>query len=73
MRHSRFWELMDEEFGDAYARSLARTQHLTALEGRTAQDALEAGLPPRTVWLALCAQMDVPEERRHGRDLPPRR
>ena len=63
---------MAEEFGEAYAGSLARTQHLTALEGRTAEQALAAGVAPRAVWTALCDQMDVPEARRHGRDLPPR-
>ncbi|MBD3781484.1 MAG: DUF3046 domain-containing protein [Micrococcales bacterium] len=72
MRHSRFWELMAEEFGEAYSRSLARSQHLTALGGHTADEALEAGVAPREVWTALCDQMDVPEERRHGRDHPPR-
>jgi hypothetical protein len=46
---------------------------MSALGGRTAVEALEAGVPPREVWLALCDDMDVPEERRHGRDLPPRR
>jgi hypothetical protein len=46
---------------------------MSALGGRTAVEALEAGIPPREVWLALCADMDVPEERRHGLDKPPRR
>ena len=73
MRHSRFWELAAGEFGAAYAGSLARSHVMSALGGRTAVEALEAGAPPREVWLALCDDMDVPEERRHGRDLPPRR
>jgi len=62
---------MAEEFGAAYADSLARSHVMAALGGRTAQEALDAGVAPREVWLALCADMDVPEERRHGRDLPP--
>ena len=32
------------------------------------QEALDAGLPPRDVWLALCDAQDVPEARRHGKD-----
>jgi hypothetical protein len=64
---------MAEEFGEAYAGSLARSHVMSALDGRTAVEALEGGVPPREVWLALCADMDVPEARRHGRDLPPRR
>jgi hypothetical protein len=39
---------------------------LTAVGGRTAAQAMEAGVPPREVWLALCAETDVPESRRHG-------
>lgn len=61
---------MDEEFGASYARTLARTHVLGALGDRTAQVALDEGEAPRTVWLALCRDLDVPESRRHGRDLP---
>ncbi len=71
MRHSKFWELVGEEFGEAYAGSLTRSHVMSALGGRTAVEALDAGVPPRTVWLALCDAMDVPEDRRHGRDRPP--
>lgn len=70
MRTSRFWTLVEDEFGAAYAHSLARSHVMSALGGRTAVEALESGIPPREVWLALCADMDVPEERRHGRDVP---
>ena len=72
MRHSRFWALAEDEFGAAYAHSLVGSTHLAALGGRTALEALDAGLPPREVWLALCEAMDVPEDRRHGLDKPPR-
>ena len=73
MRHSRFWALAEDEFGAAYAHSLVASTHVAALGGRTAVEALDAGVPPREVWLALCEVMDVPEERRHGLDKPPRR
>ncbi|MEO7070674.1 MAG: DUF3046 domain-containing protein, partial [Nostocoides sp.] len=43
------------------------------LDGRTADAALAAGVPPRAVWLALCEAMDVPERRRLGRDVHPSR
>lgn len=72
MRTSRFWALAEDEFGAAYAHSLAASTHLAPLGGRTALEALEAGMPPREVWLALCDAMDVAEERRHGLDKPPR-
>lgn len=72
VRLSQFWQLMDAEFGSAYAHSLASHQRLTALDGATADEAIEAGVPHRQVWLALCEQMDVPESRRLGPDLPTR-
>ena len=64
---------MEGEFGAAYAHLLARTHVLAALAGRTPAEALESGERPRAVWLALCVDMDVPEERRLGRDPAPRR
>ncbi len=60
--------LMEDEFGPTYAASLAHDQALDALAGRTAQEALAAGTPPRAVWLALCDALEVPSERRHGVD-----
>jgi len=61
---------MDDEFTPAYSRVLARSHAIHALGDRTAVDALEAGVEPRRVWRALCDDMDVPEDRRLGRDLP---
>lgn len=65
---SHFWTLMNDEFGEAYATSLARDHVLGNLGGRTVLEALEQGEPPRTVWEALCEDMDVPVARRLGRD-----
>ncbi len=73
MRLSVFRSLVEDEFGEGYAVTLMRTQHLTTLDGRTADEAIEAGIAPRTVWLALCEAMDVPESRRLGRDVSPSR
>ncbi|OFI36712.1 histidine kinase [Arthrobacter sp. SW1] len=69
MRISDFWRLMDDEFGSGYARVLAGTLVLAGVGGRTADQALAAGLEPRKVWLAICDVQDVPEERRLGRDI----
>ena len=68
MRVSEFWTLVTDEFGDAYGRSLVTDQHLLALDDRTARQALDAGVEPKAIWLALCEAMDVPGERRLGRD-----
>ena len=63
MRLSEFWTLMNDEFGEPYAGSLARDHVVGPLGNRTPVQALEDGESPRTVWLALCADMDVPESR----------
>jgi hypothetical protein len=68
VRMSHFWTLMDDEFGQAYAGSLARDHVLGALGDRTALQSIADGVPPRDVWEALCDDMDVPPERRLGRD-----
>ena len=67
MRMSDFWRLMDDEFGAAYAHSLARDHVIGALGNATALQALESGVKPREAWLALCTDMDVPVERRLGK------
>jgi hypothetical protein len=65
MRRSEFLRAVDVEFG-ARAPSLISDLVLNQLAGRTAVEALDAGVPPRDIWLALCAETDVPVERRHG-------
>lgn len=65
MRRSEFLRAVDAEFGGR-ATSLVSDLVLTQLAGRTAAEALEAGVPPRDIWLALCIENEVPVERRHG-------
>ncbi|UZX02575.1 DUF3046 domain-containing protein [Arthrobacter sp. CDRTa11] len=73
MRISDYWRLMDDEFGAGYSRVLSSTLVLAGVGGRTADQALAAGISPRTVWLAICDVQDVPPERRLGRDIKPHR
>jgi hypothetical protein len=65
MRRSEFLRAVEDEFGER-APSLTTDLVLDAVGGRTAEEALDAGVPPREIWLALCAEMDVPLARRHG-------
>ncbi|WP_337003404.1 MULTISPECIES: DUF3046 domain-containing protein [unclassified Microbacterium] len=65
MRRSEFLRAVDTEF-QARASALVNDLGLSALRGRTSVEALADGTPPREIWLALCAEMDVPESRRHG-------
>ena len=65
MRRSEFDRAVADEFG-AGASTVISDLVLSDVGGRTAMDALAAGIPPRDVWLALCAETDVPPERRYG-------
>lgn len=67
MRISEFRTLTHEEFGRALADTLVTDLVLAPLDATAAQ-ALEAGTDPRRVWFELCEAMDVPPERRLGRD-----
>ncbi|WP_394279495.1 DUF3046 domain-containing protein [Microbacterium sp.] len=73
MRHSEFDRAVEDEFG-AHGSALVDDLVLTAVGGRTARQALAAGVAPREVWAALCVEADVPLARRHGAGrLEPRR
>ncbi len=65
MRRSEFDRAIADEFG-ARGGSLLTDLVLSAVGGRTSVDALAAGVDPREVWLALCAETDVPPARRYG-------
>jgi hypothetical protein len=67
---SEFWTLVDGEFGPGRGRTLVRDHVVGDLGHRTPQQALGDGEDPRTVWLALCTDLDVPAERYWG---PPQR
>ena len=66
------WETCEngnsEVFGHGYGRSLVQDQHLDALAGLTAAQALSAGEQPRVVWNVLCDHMGVPDPQRWGSD-----
>jgi hypothetical protein len=64
MRITVFRGRMADEFGQVRAEMVARDHVLSALGGRTPDEALEAGLPVKEVWLAVCDAFDVPEQRR---------
>ncbi len=68
MRHTAYWELMNDEFGSIRAASLHTDLALSALGSRTPAEAFEAGFEAREIWLAVCAAAGVPEERWLGQD-----
>ncbi len=64
MRLQEFWSRLEGQFGSMRAQSVARDHVFAALGGRTAVQAIDAGLPVRKVWLAICEAYDVPPKER---------
>jgi hypothetical protein len=67
---SEFRLAVNEEFGEMQGRILVNELVIDELAGRTAGQALAAGVPTAEVWTALCRANDVPRERWHGRGRP---
>ena len=55
---------MRAQFGDRYAASVAKDYVLADLGGRTVDQALAAGVQPKTVWHAVCEAFEIPERSR---------
>jgi hypothetical protein len=60
MRHTEFWSRMDDALGRGYARSWADSIVMGELGGRTAAEALDAGVPPKEVWVAVWRTLELP-------------
>ena len=60
MRHTEFWARLEQVLGTGYYRSWA-DQYVMGDLGRTASEALEAGVPPRQVWTSVWRALDLPE------------
>lgn len=61
MRLTEFWARMREQFGDAYAESVAKDFVLSGLGDRTVTKALADGEDAKRVWRAVSEQFNVPE------------
>ncbi|MGY1733944.1 DUF3046 domain-containing protein [Geodermatophilus sp. SYSU D01045] len=64
MRLQEFWSRLETQFGSMRAESVARDHVFSVLGGRSAVDAIEAGVPVRRVWLAICEEYEVPPKER---------
>jgi hypothetical protein len=62
VRLTEFHELVEGQFGEVRGASLLVDHVLSGFGGRTAAQAVEAGIEPREVWRALCADFDVPRD-----------
>ena len=64
MKHTEFWARMESTLGVAYARSWADQFVMSELGGRTASEALAAGVPPKQVWAAVWDALNLPPSER---------
>jgi hypothetical protein len=64
MRLTEFWVRMREQFGAAYAESVAKDYVLSNLGGRTVNNALADGEDAKVVWRAVCESFSLPESLR---------
>ena len=55
---------MESALGSAYHRAWARQFVMAELDGRTAEEALESGVPPKQVWAAVWRALDLPATER---------
>jgi hypothetical protein len=55
---------MEHALGPAYARSWADLFVIGDLGGRTASEALAAGVPPKEVWAAVWKVLELPASER---------
>ena len=64
MRHTEFWARLDAVLGRSYSRTWAELTVVRDLDGRTTQEALDAGVAPKQVWAAVWRQLELPESER---------
>jgi hypothetical protein len=64
VRLTEFWARMREQFGEAYAESVAKDFVLSGLGGRTVNRALADGEDAKLVWRAVCDQFSIPDSLR---------
>jgi DUF3046 family protein len=55
---------MEHALGSAYSHTWAHTQVLASLGGRTPEEALAAGVPPKQVWHAVWEALELPASER---------
>lgn len=64
MRHTEFWDRLDHALGRASSRTWAELFVIGELGGRTAVEALGAGVAPKQVWAAVWRELELPDNQR---------
>ncbi|MEL0236772.1 MAG: DUF3046 domain-containing protein [Aquiluna sp.] len=68
MTLSRFQELVADEFGASFSQVVLSDTRLTSHQDLTPLQLLERGVDPKEIWHAICVQLEVPVERRQGKN-----
>ena len=64
MRHTEFWARMEHALGAGYYKVWADQFVMSELGGRTARQALDAGISPKEVWRAVHRTLELPPSER---------
>lgn len=64
MRHTEFWSRLEQHLGPGYYKAWAERFVIAELGSRTPQQALDAGVPPKQVWLAVWRALELPTSER---------
>ena len=64
MKHTELWARLEGALGPAYAQSWASMFVIADLGGRTVDEALAAGVPPKEVWRAVWVALGLPARER---------
>lgn len=64
MREAELWERLTRHLGAGYVRVWAAQHSLSALGSRTVQEALDAGVPSKTIWRAAWEALELPPSER---------
>ncbi|MEV7431367.1 MULTISPECIES: DUF3046 domain-containing protein [unclassified Nocardioides] len=60
MRHTEFWARLERALGAGYYEVWADQFVMAELGGRTAREALDAGVAPKQVWAAVWSALGLP-------------
>lgn len=72
MTLSRFYELLEDEFGAGFSNVVLNDTRLTNLKDLTPAQLIAQGYDTKELWLEICRAMEVPKERWYGKPVTKR-
>ena len=67
MKLSRFYELVEDEFGPGFSQVVLNDTRLIEFQDKTPQQLISEGSDTREIWLAICHAQQVPKARWQGK------